>query len=311
MNVKKCNFAPQKSQHIMTITVPSGLPAIETLAVEGLTNLSGGQPLPKALKILVVNLMPKKAETEADILRMLCASPVDLDITFALPSGHVSKNTPQEHIQKFYHMLDEAEKKDWDGMIVTGAPLDFVEYEDVDYWEQICTLIDWSRSHVRSTLWVCWGAFATLYYRYGINKRTLESKLSGVFSHMTVDTKHPLMQNMSGDINVPHSRHVAVSTKEILEKPNLKILAYSSEAGVYLLAERNSRDIMMFGHPEYNALTLHSEYVRDLGKGMNPHVPDHYYPDNNPALIPENRWQNHATTLYHNWISYLVAPQQE
>lgn len=309
MNVKKCNFAPQKPHYIMTITVPPCLPAIEVLAAEGLTNLSDKQSESEALKILVVNLMPKKAETEADILRMLCASPLDLDITFALPSGHVSKNTPQEHIQKFYHPLHEVEKSSWDGMIVTGAPLDFVEYEDVDYWQQICTLIDWSHSHVRSTLWVCWGAFAALYHRYGINKHALASKLSGVFSHMTVHTEHPLMQNMSGDINVPHSRHVAVSTKEILERPNLKILAYSAEAGVYLLAERNSRDIMMFGHPEYNAFTLHSEYVRDLGKGINPHIPDHYYPDNNPELTPHNQWRNHAATLYRNWISRLVAPQ--
>lgn len=294
----------------MTISVPHGLPAIEVLANEGFKNISGNQPSPDALKILVVNLMPKKAETEADMLRMLSASPISLDITFAMPSEHVSKNTPAEHIKKFYHTLDEARSLKWDGTIVTGAPLDFVDYEDVTYWNQIRELMEWSRAHVKSTLWVCWGAFAALYHRYGINKHPIDSKLSGVFNHMILHREHPLMHDMHGIIRVPHSRHVVVSTAEILAQPNLEILAYSPEAGAYLVAERNSNDIMMFGHPEYNALTLHNEYMRDLSKGINPHIPDHYYPDNNPELLPENQWSKHAATLYYNWITRLVAPLQ-
>lgn len=293
----------------MILTVPHGLPAKTLLANEGFHNISDGDPEAASLRILVVNLMPKKMETETDLLRMLSVSPLSLDIIFALPDGHSPKNTPPEHIQKFYITLDTAMRERWDGMIVTGAPLDFVEYEDVHYWSQICTLMEWSRKNVRSTMWVCWGAFAALYYRYGINKHTLGRKTSGVFPHVLIHPEHPLMDGMDPDIQVPHSRHVAVSVQEIIIQPELSVLAYSSEAGAYLLAEHSSRDVMVFGHPEYNAMTLHNEYTRDLGKGMNPHIPDHYYPENDIMQKPHNRWSEHAHKLYRNWITRLVNPQ--
>ncbi|MDE7025330.1 MAG: homoserine O-succinyltransferase, partial [Paramuribaculum sp.] len=260
----------------MTITAPKRLPSAESLTNSGFTNISTGVPASDALRILILNLMPKKAETEADIMRMLSASPVDLDITFAVPDQYKSKNTPQEYISKYYRTLSSVMQQTWHGMIVTGAPLDFVEYENVYYWHQICELMHWSRTHVRSTMWVCWGAFAALYHRYGIQKHTIPSKLSGVFRHTILHPEHPLMENMTNNIHVPHSRHVITHTNQILAQPRLMILTYSPEAGAYIIAERNSRDIMIFGHPEYNATTLHNEYIRDLGKGINPHIPDHY-----------------------------------
>lgn len=310
MNVKKCNFAVLKMKNEMKLTVAPGLPAIALLRGEGLTQICGRPADVHALKLLVVNLMPKKPETECDLLRMLSAAQKSVDVTFALPDGHVSAHTAAEHIAQYYIGIDEAMRHDWDGMIVTGAPLDFVEYEDVRYWTQICRLLDWSREHVRSTMWVCWGAFAALYHRYGINKFPLDRKISGVYSHMLIHPEHDLMCGMNPDIWVPHSRHVAVDVKQVINTPALAVLAYSAEAGAYLIAEHDSRDIMVFGHPEYNAMTLHGEYVRDLGKGMNPHIPDHYYPHDGPAQTPLNCWSKHAAQLYSNWISRLVAPQQ-
>lgn len=293
----------------MKLTVAPGLPAISQLHDEGFAQVCGDNADAGALKVLVVNLMPKKHETECDLLRMLSVSEKSVDVTFALPDGHQSKHTPQEHIERFYLPLSKAMTSEWDGMIVTGAPLDFVEYEDVRYWPQICRLIDWSRGNVRSTMWVCWSAFAALYHRYGINKYALDRKISGVYPHVLIHGEHPLMKGMEPDIRVPHSRHVAVDVKRIVATPAITVLAYSAEAGAYLIAEHDSRDIMVFGHPEYNAMTLHGEYVRDLGKGINPHIPDHYYPDNNPALTPANRWSKHASHLYRNWLSRLVAPE--
>ena len=295
----------------MKIYVPNELPTKELLDSEGVNNISWEPAPSSALHMLIVNLMPVKPDTEADLLRMLAYSPTDVEVTLAVPDGTVSRHTPQEHIDRFYIPLSQAMEQRWDGMIVTGAPLDYVEYEDVRYWHQIQQLMEWNRENVRSTMWVCWGAFAVLYNRYGIDKHELDSKLSGVFSHTILHPEHPLMQGMQGEIRVPHSRHVAPRVKEILKAPELSILAYSPEAGAYLIGEKHSRDVLILGHPEYDAMTLHKEYVRDLGKGINPHLPDHYYPDGNPELTPVSHWKSHAQQLYYNWILNLVAPQED
>lgn len=296
------------------IHVAKGLPAIEILARQGIDNITDQScssfRTPSILRIAVLNLMPLKADTEADILRMLSVSPTDLDVQFVIPSNHTPKHTPQGHINRFYKRFSDIEPEHFDGMIVTGAPLERVEYEDVDYWEEMCHIMEWTRSHVRSTLWVCWGAFAALYYRYGIGRYLLDRKLSGVFHHTTLHPEHPLMKGMQDGMDVPHSRFIIPDEEKLNLTSQIIVLAHSKEAGAYLMAEKGSRDIFIMGHPEYSQYTLDREYHRDLGRGLNPHIPDNYYPQNNPQNTPVMLWKEHARQLYRNWIASHVTPQE-
>ncbi len=306
------NFAPlTKNNYSMKIRVAKGLPAVELLAQQGYADIIDAERDYPAqpLRIAVLNLMPLKEDTEADILRMLSASPMDIDVEFVVPTHHTSRHTPLEHISKFYRKLNEIRQNEYDGMIVTGAPLDKVDYENVDYWDEICGLMNRSRTNVRSTLWICWGAFAVLYHRYGIDKHFVDKKISGVFLHKITAPHNMLMHGMTDGIEVPHSRFITVHPEDVHAEPQLEVLAESDEAGVYLIGERHSRDILIMGHPEYNADTLDFEYRRDLHKGINPHVPNNYYPGDNPDNKPANRWSGHARLLYANWIKYFVAPQ--
>ena len=292
----------------MPIKIPNGLPAQRVLAQENIFVMdeirAESQDI-RPLKIGILNLMPTKIETETQLARLLGNTPLQVDIELVQMRTHKAKNTSQEHMMKFYKVFDEIKDMKFDGFIITGAPVEKMEFEEVDYWDELCEIMEWTKSNVYSTFHICWGAQAALYYHYGIKKYPLEKKLSGVYKHKVVYKNPILLRGFDDEFYVPHSRHTTVKVED-LKKKKIKVLACSEEAGLYAAATDGGRQIFITGHSEYAADTLKLEYLRDLNAGLNPDVPENYFPDDNPENEPIVSWRGHANLLYSNWLNYFV-----
>ena len=293
----------------MPITVPEGLPAIEILQKENIFFIdqrrASHQDI-RPLKILILNLMPTKTDTETQLLRLLSNSPLQLEVEFLRMASHVTKNTSVEHMLKFYRNFDEVKNNRYDGMIITGAPVERLKFEQVDYWPELCRVLEWSKDNVYSVLHICWGAQAALYYHFKIPKYEMPEKLSGVFHHRILYPAHPLLRGFDDYFWAPHSRYTEVKKKDIDKVPQLEILAVSKEAGIYLIANRNGRQFFVTGHCEYDRNTLSAEYSRDVKKGLIINIPENYFPDDNPEKAPLMTWHSHASMLFSNWLDYFV-----
>ena len=293
----------------MPIKVQKDLPARAVLEEENIFIMDEDRALSqdiRPLEILILNLMPIKEETETQLLRALSNTPLQVDCTFLMMTSHVSKNTSASHLNKFYVEFADVKRKKYDGMIITGAPVELLDYEEVNYWPELSRIMEWSKTHVTSTLHICWGAQAGLYYHYGIPKYKREKKLSGIYNHKVLNKKCPLVRSLNDYFLAPHSRYTEVREKDILAHPELEILAKSDEAGVFLIMSRDGRQIFVQGHPEYDRMTLNNEYHRDLSKGLDPEIPVNYYENNDPFSVPPLMWRNTANTLYTNWLNYYV-----
>ena len=260
----------------------------------------------RPLHIIILNLMPTKIETETQILRLLSNSPLQVDVELLQVKSHVAKNVSQEHMLKFYKTFDDVKNRKFDGMIVTGAPVEMMPFEEVDYWDELCEIFDWAKTNVYSTYNICWGAQAALYYKYGVPKHMLDEKLFGVFKHRPLDLYHPLLRGFSDVYYVPHSRHTETRREDIAEVKDLQILSYSDEAGVHLISDMACRNFFCTGHSEYDSDTLAKEYFRDLKKGMNIKMPYNYFPDNDPRKTPPITWRGVGSLLFQNWLNYFV-----
>lgn len=293
----------------MPIRVQNDLPVKEILEKENLFVMdefrAAHQDI-RPIKIGLLNLMPLKEDTELQILRCMSNTPLQIDVTFVTLSSHKSKNTPTSHLNQFYHKFHEIEKEKFDGFIITGAPIEHLSFEEVDYWDEMKAIMDWTKTNVMSTLHICWGAQAALYHHYGIQKTPLPEKLFGVFEHKVKKRKVPLVRGFDDVFLAPHSRHTTVPLSEIKKCKELTVLAESEEAGAYLMMAMNGRQIFVTGHPEYDRLTLDKEYKRDLKKGLPIEPPVNYYPDNNPENKPVLTWRSHSDALYNNFLNYYV-----
>lgn len=293
----------------MPIKIPNDLPAGAALESENIFIMTETRAVSqdiRPLKILILNLMPTKVETEIQILRLLSNSPLQTDIFLLQMATHESKNTSQEYLDKFYYTFDDIKNQKFDGMIITGAPVENIDFEKVDYWDELCQIMDWSKDNVFSTMHICWGAQAGLYHHYDIPKYPLESKMSGIFEHRVLVKDDPLLRGFDDIFHMPHSRHTEVKASDIYHNPHLHIIADSEDAGVGIVVSETSGQVFVTGHLEYDASTLAFEYDRDTKKGMNPHVPDNYFPDDNPQNDPVVKWRSSATLLFINWLNYYV-----
>ncbi len=293
----------------MPIKIPMSLPAADSLIKENIFVMDESRAISqdiRPLKIAIMNLMPTKIVTETQFLRLLSNTPLQIDITLLNTASHRSKNTPEEHLSSFYKTFDEVKNEKFDGLIITGAPVELLEFSDVDYWPELCELVAWSHKNVYSTLYVCWGAFAGLNINHGIEKHALDKKLSGIFRHKTLVPENPLVRGFNAEFSAPHSRYSGIKREDIEKIDDLLILAESEEAGVYLVANKNGREVYVSGHSEYDFDTLRNEYERDVLKGINPEVPKNYFPEDDPANAPINTWKAHAHLLFSNWLNYFV-----
>ena len=293
----------------MPIKIPNELPAYKTLTDENIfvmteTRASGQDIRP--LRILILNLMPTKIDTETQLVRLLSNTPLQVEIELIHTRTHKSKNTPAEHLLSFYKYFDDVKLQNFDGMIITGAPVEQLEFEEVEYWDELCEIMEWSKSHVHSTFHICWGAQAGLYYHYGIKKYPLDKKMFGIFPHKVVHTGSILFRGADEVFMVPHSRHTTVLEEDIRRVPELKILALSDEAGVYAISSDNGKQIFITGHSEYDAGTLRKEYVRDRDLGREIEIPKNYFPNDDDTKEPLVTWRSHANLLYSNWINYFL-----
>lgn len=293
----------------MPIKTQSELPAKEILENENIfvmdENRAGHQDI-RPLQVGILNLMPLKEDTELQLLRALSNTPLQVDVSFVYVKTHVAQNTPQSHLNQFYTTFDKIEHQKFDGFIITGAPVEQMNYEEVDYWRELCHIMDWTTRNVTSTLHICWGAQAGLYHYYGINKHLLGSKLFGIYPHRVMNRKIPLVRGFDDIFMAPHSRHTQVLADDIEACEELTILARSEEAGVYLLMAKEGKQIFVMGHPEYDRMTLDKEYRRDKDKGLPIDVPKNYYPQDDPEQRPNLQWRAHCNTLYSNWLNYYV-----
>jgi len=260
----------------------------------------------RPLEIVVLNLMPTKIVTETQLTRLLGNTPLQVNLELMHTSTHRSKNVSEEHLLTFYKTFDELKDRKFDGMVITGAPVEHMNFEDVDYWSELCQIMEWSKTHVHSTLHICWGAQAGMYYHYGINKHPLEKKLFGVYPHHVDYKRSILLRGFDDTFYVPHSRHTTIEREDIEAVPGLKILASSEEAGVYAVMNKNGHHIFITGHSEYDPLTLETEYLRDKKLGKPISVPENYYPDDDETKEPVVRWRGHANLLFSNWLNYFV-----
>jgi homoserine O-succinyltransferase len=293
----------------MPVTLPDNLPAIEILEKENIfvmNQLRANTQDIRPLKALILNLMPLKIATETDLIRLLSNTPLQIEIDFLMLSTHESKNTSREHMQAFYKEFDEISQQNYDGMIVTGAPVELIDFDKVNYWNEVSEVFDWARKHVTSSFYICWAAQAALYRFYGIPKYLLPKKMFGVFKHTINNRRFPLFRGFDDEFYAPHSRHTEIRKSDILPVPELQVLSESEEAGVYIVAGRGGREFYVTGHSEYSLYTLHNEYVRDLDKGLPIAMPKHYYKHDDPALTPTSRWRGHGNLLYNNWINYFL-----
>lgn len=293
----------------MPLNIPKKLPAIEVLKKENIFVMDDERALSqeiRPLKIAILNLMPIKITTETDLIRLLSNSPLQIEIDFIKLKSHTSKNTPIEHLQMFYKDFDSIKDTNYDGMIITGAPVEKFEYEEVTYWNEITTIFDWARHHVTSTLYICWAAQAGLYHYYGVPKYQLSDKMFGVFKHTVSDKQNPIFRGFDDEFYVPHSRHTEVRAGDIEKVKELQIISQSDDAGVYMVMARGGREFFITGHSEYAPYTLDEEYKRDLAKGLDILPPKGYYRNDNPEEGPMVRWKSHANLLFTNWLNYFV-----
>ena len=293
----------------MPIKVQNDLPAKAALEEENIFVMdekrAHAQDI-RSLKIALLNLMPLKEQTELDILRSLSNTPLQVDVTFVIPSTHKSKNTSLSHLNRFYQTYPEIKDARFDGLIITGAPLENLEFEEVDFWDEMCEIIDWSKANVTSTIYLCWAAQAGLFYNYGIKKHLLDKKLFGVFKHKVIDRKVPLLRGFDDEFMMPHSRHTEIDVEAVKRDSRIKILGKSAKAGIGIAMANSGREIYILGHPEYERLTLDAEYKRDIAKGLDIDLPKNYYPQDNPANKPILTWRAHANNIYTNWLNYYV-----
>lgn len=293
----------------MPIKTQNDLPAKEILERENIFVMDENRAMHqniRQLEIAIVNLMPLKEDTELQILRSLSNTPIQVNVTFVATSTHEATHTSLSHLNQFYQTFDDIKNRNFDGLIITGAPVEQLEYEEIDYWDEICQIMEWSKTHVFSTLHLCWGAQAGLYYHYGIHKHMLAKKKFGVYAHKVKNRKIPLVRGFDDVFYAPHSRHTEVRKADIEKVNKLTILAESDEAGVFLIMNDDGRQIFVMGHPEYDRYTLHNEYIRDKKKGLPIDLPVNYYPNDDDTQRPLLQWRSHGNILYSNWLNYYV-----
>lgn len=293
----------------MPIRTQSDLPAKEKLENENIFVMDETRAMHqdiRPLKVCILNLMPLKEETELQLLRVLSNTPLQIDVCFMTLKSHVSLNTSASHLNKFYITYDDVKEEKFDGLIITGAPVEKMEFDEVDYWEELCKIMDWSKTNVTSTLHICWGAQAGLYYHFGLEKKSLDKKISGIYKHRVRNRREPLVRGFDDYFYAPHSRYTEVTREDVYACKELKVLAESDEAGIYIAMAGDGKQIFITGHPEYDRVTLKNEYIRDCGRGLNPEIPEHYFPDDNPENEPFLQWRSHSINLYSNWLNYYV-----
>ena len=293
----------------MPIKIPNALPATDTLRSENIFVMTETRAMTqdiRPLQLLLLNLMPTKIDTETQLARVLGNTPLQIELELIAPAGHVSKNTSQEHMLSFYKTFDQVKHRSFDGLIITGAPVELMDFEEVDYWPELCEIMEWSKTHAHSTLHICWGAQAGLYYHYGIQKKLLDKKLFGVFRHTVEDPNFILFRGFDDQFWVPHSRNTTVDRADIEAVPGLKVLSASSEAGVYAVKSEGCKQVFLMGHAEYDPGTLNKEYVRDVKAGIDILPPENYFPGDDPSQPPLVRWRSCAHLLYANWLNYCV-----
>ena len=293
----------------MPIKIPNALPATEVLQSENIFVITETRAITqdiRPLRIALLNLMPTKIVTETQLSRLLGNTPLQVELELLKTATHKAKNTSEEHMISFYRTFEEVKDMKFDGLIITGAPVENMEFEEVEYWDELCEIMEWSKTHVTSTFHICWGAQAGLYYHYGVKKYPLPEKLSGVFKHKTVHKNPILLRGFDDEFFVPHSRHTTVKREDIEKDPRLKILAESDEAGIYAVTNHGGSQVFITGHSEYDRDTLKREYMRDKAAGLDPKVPVNYFPDDDPSKEPVVKWRGHANLIYSNWLNYYV-----
>lgn len=293
----------------MPLNIPDKLPSVEILEAENIFVMKEAKAIHqdiRPLRIAILNLMPLKIKTETQLLRLLSNTPIQVEIALLHMKGHKSKNTPAEHLQAFYKTFEEVRENKFDGMIITGAPVEMLEFEDVDYWDELKGIMDWANEHVTSTLYICWAAQAGLFHFYNVPKYPLNSKMFGIFEHTIGNPKIPLLRGFDEYFHAPHSRHTEIKREDIERIKDLEIISESEEAGVYIVASKSGKQIFVTGHSEYDSTTLKGEYERDVEKGLKIQLPKNYFKNNNPANTPQVRWKSHAHLLFSNWLNYYV-----
>jgi homoserine O-succinyltransferase len=293
----------------MPIKIPAALPAREVLENENIFVMDENRAMHqdiRPLKIAILNLMPTKITTETQLIRLLSNTSLQIELTLLYTASHTPKHTSAEHMSEFYKKFDDIKGDKFDGLIITGAPVENLPFEQVDYWNELCAVMDWSKTHVFSTLHICWAAQAGLYYNYGINKYPLPAKQFGVFLHTVTAPRHPIMRGFDDVFYAPHSRHTEIRAEDVRAVPELEVLAESEQAGAYIIAAKNCRSLFITGHSEYDNGTLANEYFRDKNKGLPINIPCNYFPDDNPELPPRNTWRGHSNLLFSNWLNYYV-----
>lgn len=293
----------------MPIKIPDGLPAADILAKESIFVMdeqrAAAQDI-RPLKIAILNLMPTKVDTEAQLMRLLSNTPIQVEVLLIHPKSHVAKNTSQDHLINFYQTFDEIKHLKFDGLIITGAPIELLPFEEVDYWDELKEIMKWSLTNVFSTMHICWAAQAGLYYHYGIDKYPVEEKIFGVFEHEVMKKNTMLLRGFDDKFYAPHSRYTEVREEDIVNIKGLDIVAKSEEAGLYIVKSKDHKCVFVMGHSEYDPLTLKGEYDRDIGKGLHINIPNNYYPKDDPTLEPVVKWRAHANLLFYNWLNYYV-----
>lgn len=293
----------------MPLNLPDQLPAIELLKRENIFVIDSSRATQqdiRPLRIAILNLMPLKITTETDLIRLLSNTPLQVEVSFMKIKSHTPKNTPVEHMQAFYTDFEEMKKEKFDGLIITGAPVEQMDFEEVAYWGEMTEIFDWTRTHVTSTFYICWAAQAGLYHHYGVPKYALDKKMFGIFEHRVLNPLNPIFRGFDDVFYVPHSRHTEVRKEDIAQVPELTLLSESDDSGVYLVMGRNGREFFVTGHSEYSPLTLDAEYRRDLDRGLPIEMPCHYYQNDDLEQGPMVRWRSHANLLFSNWLNYFV-----
>lgn len=293
----------------MPIRIDNELPAKQKLEIENIFvmgNTRADTQDIRPLKIIILNLMPTKLETETQLLRLLSNSPLQIDIDFLQVATHEAKNVSKSHMDKFYNVFEDIKGNKYDGMIITGAPVEQMPFEEVDYWDELCKIMEWSKKNVYSVMHICWGAQAGLYYHYGIKKYPTDKKIFGIFPHFCLDDTHPLMRGLDDIYYVPHSRHTQIKRGDIAQIKDLQILSYSEDAGVHIVADMDCRKFFITGHSEYDRDTLAKEYFRDIDKGLEIDMPVNYFPKNDPKAVPKMTWRGTANLIFNNWLNYFV-----
>ncbi len=293
----------------MPIKIPDKLPASQVLTEENIFVMTETRAIHqdiRELKVILLNLMPLKIDTEIHLMRLLSNSPLQVEIELLHTKTYMSKHTPEEHLETFYKTFDDVQHKKYDGMIITGAPVEQIEFEEVQYWGELQEIMDWSIHNVTSTMHVCWAAQAGLYYHYGIPKYPLQDKMSGIFRHRVIAPRAPIVRGFDDRFYAPHSRYTEIRLEDIEKESSLDVISFSDEAGVYIAANHEDRMLFVTGHAEYDPLTLKKEYERDIKKGLDIEIPKNYFPNNNPDAQPVVQWRSHANLLFTNWLNYYV-----